>query len=185
MGSKVICVDSGYANAGVAVMEKLGLEWMPIELVCIQTQASDKKLNLRVADDNARRIAEVSRGIRDLVIKHRQGLRGMLVELPHAGGQNANALRAMAYSTGMMVAIIECFDLPYEFYSPDQTRAAAGVPRSSAGRDKTKKIVMDNMAVKYPMLMELFSTLERREHPADALATFEAGRHGSLVRLAQ
>lgn len=179
--STILCVDAGYANAGLVVMAHADGGWAPIEMRCVQTEASSKKRGLRQADDHARRIAEVVREIKDLILKHR--IRAMVAEMPNTGGQNATAVRSMGYATAMLVTIVEAFDIAAEWYTPNDTRAAAGVSRSTVGRDTVKKVVMDAMGAKYPILVQQFPTLEMREHVADALATFEAARGGTLVRV--
>ena len=188
--SKILAVDTGYANVGLVVMEwmvsyepppKPQTGWRIIEMACIQTEKCDKRIALRKADDNARRIAEATRGIVDMIKRH--DIKRMVAELPHTGGQSATAVRAMAYAGAMVIAVAECFDLAAEWYTPDETRAAGGVPKGMKG-ENAKKVVMQTMGAKYPELAEQFPTLGRREHVADALATFEAARTGVLVRTA-
>ena len=188
--SKILAVDTGYANVGLVVMEwsNNGQDsgmftpvWRIAEMACIQTEKCDKRIALRKSDDNARRIAEATRGIVDMIKRH--DIKRMVAELPHTGGQSANAVRSMAYAGAMIIAVAECFDIAAEWYTPDETRAAGGVPKGMKG-DRTKQIIMQNMGAKYPELAEQFPTMGKREHVADALATFEAARTGVLVRTA-
>lgn len=188
--AKIIAVDAGFANVGVAVLEHrrfslteggTTFKWWPVDMAVYQTERCDKKIGLRQADDNARRIAEAVRGIKGMILKHE--IRSMVAELPDTGGQNANAVRGMAYAASMLVTLAEAMDLAPEWYTQQQTRAAAGVPKAITGRDNVKKIVMAEMCRRYPELEATFPTLGRREHAADALATFEAARNGNLVRL--
>lgn len=187
--SKILAVDSGYANLGAVVMEKVATlytheefkvsDYKPIAMYCLQTEKNTRKVGLRCADDNARRIMEMAGKLCTIIREH--GIKRMVVELPHTGGQSAAAVRVMAYSTALIVTVAECFNMACEFYTPYETRAAAGA-KGVGGKD-VKKQVMAEMERRYPGLAEAFPTLGKREHVADALATFEAARGGNLVRL--
>lgn len=182
---RIIAIDAGYANMGVAVMElrevESSREWWPIDLACIQTEKSHRKTGLRQSDDHARRIAESTRELKGLVLKHK--VDAALVELPPAGSQNANVARTLAFAAAQVTTFVECMGLATEWFTPSDTRRAAGVSSGITDKDHVKEIVMAEMGKKYPSLEVLFKAKERRNHVADALATFEAGRHGNLVRM--
>lgn len=181
VSNRIIAIDAGYANAGVVVMERINGRWECVESAYIHTESSNKKLGFRVADDNARRIADVTRSIVHLIRTHE--IKMMVAELPSTGGQSANAVRGMAYASAMLATIAECFDMAVEWYSPGETRTAGGVPRSIKKRDNVKKIVMETMGKRYEFLEKRYPALSKREHVADALATFEAARNGNLARM--
>lgn len=187
---KIVAIDAGYASIGVAVMEykeatsygEIGLEWCPVELACITTDKSNKKIGLRQSDDIARRIAQATRELKEIVDRNQIG--HAMVELPPAGSGNPNVARTLAFAAAMIATFVECQRLTVEWYTPDDTRRAAGVPKGMKDKDNVKKIVMAAMGKKYPLLNERFGhNADLRNHVADALATFEAGRHGNLVRL--
>lgn len=183
---KVMAVDAGFANVGVAVMAYGAgapggeVAWHPVELGCIQTEKCGRKMKIGQQDDNARRIGEATRAICEIIRRH--DIKAMVVELPAGGGPRANVVMMLALASGMIVAIAECFGLAVEYYTPSDTRRAAGVPSTTKDRDNVKKIVMAEMGRLYPALERAFPALERRNHVADALSCFEAARHGNIVR---
>lgn len=184
---KIMAIDAGYANVGLVIMEyrmftnPLQRTWWPIDMACIQTEPAGKKVGLRKSDDHARRIAESSRRIAGYVRKHE--IKSMVVELPPAGSGNPNVARTLAFAGGMIAAVEGCLDLMAEYYTPAETRAAAGVPLGVKDKDNVKKIVMAEMGRRYPELDTIFTSADRRNHVADALATFEAARGSNLVRM--
>lgn len=194
---KILCVDAGYASVGAAVMEfrkfnvppALQGKWWPVDMVCVQTEKSDRLLALRKQDDFARRVAE---GIRELVkLADKHDVAGMVAELPPVGSASPNAMRPLALASGMIAAFAEAYRKPttganllVEWYTPEETRSAAGVPRTVKGQ-AVKKHVMAWAAVLYPEIDGLFSTVDKKNHVADALSCFEAARHGNLVRMVE
>lgn len=180
--SKILAVDAGFANVGLAVMEHVADKiWRPVELACVQTEKCNRKTSLRAPDDNARRIADATRGVKDVIVRH--GIKAMVVELPPGGAPRMNILKMLSLASGMIIAIGECFDMAVEYYTPQDTRRAAGVPIGVKDKDNVKKIVMEEMGRLYPELAQEFPAIERRNHVADALSCFEAAREGVLVRM--
>ncbi|MBI4396862.1 MAG: hypothetical protein HY548_07190, partial [Elusimicrobia bacterium] len=116
------------------------------------------------------------RAVREVV--DRNGIRRVVVELPNGGALSARAIRAMALSTGMIIAVIELLGLAYEFYTPSETRLAA------TGRIKnvSKEEVIEAICGRYPDITS--GPKCEMEHICDALATFEAAKNGNLVRMA-
>lgn len=175
-----MAVDAGFANVGVVVMSHCSAGWVPVDAACIQTEKSDRRLKISKPDDYARRIGQATREIAAMIRKH--GISGMVIELPPGGGARIATVKMLSLAAGMIVAIPECFGIPAEFYNPEDTRRAAGVPSTTKDRDHVKEIVMEAMGAKYPSVRSVFTSKDRFNHVADALATFEAGRNGVLVR---
>lgn len=179
---KVMAVDSGLANIGVAIMHWTGTEWVPTSLLTLNSKPTDRLLEVRMSSDLARRVAEQTRALGAVIKEH--GIKHLVGEIPNAGAMSADALRSMMLGLGLLVSTAESAGLITEYYDPGATRAAAGVPRSVRKGVEVKKIVMANMAKIYPALSTL-RLIAEREHAADALATFEAAKSGNLVRSLQ
>lgn len=178
---KVLALDIGFCVTGCAVFDYgLSGRWTPIALKAIETKPSSKKKSIRAADDNVRRVREIARGVIGLIHEHQPA--GMLVELPGGGAKSAIAMRAMAYVAGMAGTIEEGLSISTEYFSPDETRKAGG-GRVTASKDD----VIAGVTRFYPQLAKMMGgmTKAHREAVADAVATFEAGRGGNLVKMAQ
>jgi len=181
---KVLAVDVGFAATGLAVMEESPMSvgvgvvrvWVPMALYCLRTEKMTKKVGLRVADDDVRRVADLARGIVKVIDEHQ--IRRALVEVPGGGGRAARPVRCMALATGMIAAVLELRKVAWEVVTPDESRKAA----CGCG-NPSKDEVIAAMGARYPTLLSTLSTKAEREHVADALATFEAGRNGVLCRL--
>lgn len=177
--SKVMCVDSGLASIGVAIMKWDGREWRPTLLKTLYSKPADKLLEVRQSSDCARRIEEQSRALAGLI--HQEQIAHLVAELPDTGAQSADALRAMMLGMALLVSTVEHFKLIKEYYTPYETRAAAKVPRGVRKGNEVKKFVIANMRAMYPELETVRLACDR-EHAADALACFEAARNGNIVR---
>lgn len=186
---RVLALDPGIANCGVAVMEytvdlagPLPLpapRWVPIDMLCLRTEKSSRKLGLRQSDDDARRVGEITRALKGLCEKW--GLHRMVAELPNTGAQDAKSAKWLAYAGAMTVTFAETMSMAVEYYTPLERLVAAKVPGSLRG-DAQKKAVIASMRERYPIFEQAFPHYNTAEHVADALATFEAARIGVLIR---
>lgn len=177
--SAILCIDVGLANIGAVVIDPTQLHESPrriIEFAYFHTEKSDKKVRWRHSDDKARRVQEASRFYADIVRKH--GIRRFAAELPIGGAPNSQAATDLAYASACLLATMETLDVVGEFYAPREVKQAL------AGRaNATKHQMMNAAAGLYPELLELFPTMEKREHVSDAVGVYLAARHGTLFRL--
>lgn len=180
--SRILCIDNGLANMGVAVMEKADDgAWIPILMRCYKTSGDRALAHLRQADELARRCAEQARNLRDVIRAYR--IKRMVAEVPQ-GGASYDAVVHMNIAYGMLIAAAEFSDLAVEWYGPSETRRAAGVPFRLPGKGRgreLKKMIVAAMEKIYPALADL-GPFDQREHIADALTVFEAAQSGNLVR---
>lgn len=177
----IMGIDAGFTATGWAVfrLEDAGL--VPIAAGCVRTQPGTKRTAVRVADDDARRVAELVRCLRAAVTTW--SIRGLFVELPTGGAQGARAQRAMALATGAVVAAVELLGLAAEWVTPREVKlAAAG--SAAAGKDE----VMAAAQRRWPELWLMAADKSRKtpaavwEHIADAAWAVESARHGQLAR---
>lgn len=178
---KILALDPGLAAMGVAIMEKGGQDWVPVKMICLRTEKQTRLVNVRASDDLVRRVVEQAVALRRIVREH--SIKRVVSEMYSVGAQSAAALRSMMLSAGMLATFMELEEIAVEWYSPWESRKAAGVPGQVRARGDVKEIVMSNMGDKYPSLNEI-GTKADREHIADALSVFEAARSNLLVRSA-
>lgn len=177
MSKKVLAADVGFVATGLAVMALQGPgAWVPVELVCVRPPKAgkDRKQTLYKSHLDAQHTAALARGIVDVAGRH--NIRHVLAEMPHGGARSGRAMRCMALAAGAFAAIVELDRLVPEWYTPDETRIAA-----TGNRKASKEEVIAAMSKRYPGLYSGNKAADL-EHLADALATFEAGRNGNLVR---
>lgn len=166
----VLAVDAGFTACGWAVL-KAG---QPVAAGCIRTEKTNRKRAVRVADDDAERCAYLARELARIVQAH--NVKGLVAEMPSAGGQSARAVACMAKAGAVLAAVVELLQLPAEWLTPGEIKAVAG--SKSASKADVEAAVLR----RWPNA-PLPSLKCEREHVADALAAFMAAEHGSLCRL--
>lgn len=173
--SLILCVDPGIANSGAAIINPQ--DGSIVDLAYCHTDRSDKKLRWRSSDDSALRCQIMARFYRQLIQQH--SINRLMAELPIGGAPNSDAATHLARAGAVVVTVAEVFDCATEWYSPTEVKRAV-TGRASA----SKKEMMDTVASLYPVLNDRFPTLvSGREHVADAIGVWLAGRHGALARL--
>ena len=176
---RVIAIDAGVANIGVAVMELVSGSWdswRPAELLLIQTEADPRKGRIRAADSDMERVKEAMRQMGEVIERH--DIKRMAVELPVAGGQSAAAVKFMALASAICAHAEVRYNLFTEWYSPGECKKCV------AGRwTSSKTLVANAIEAKYRAVVEQFPACEQREHVVDALACFETAlRLGNVCR---
>ena len=181
---RVIAIDAGVANIGVAIMRAYIISpiisdpprWDIMDLLLLQTEADPRKHRIRAADSDIERVKEAMRQLDGLIEQYE--IRRMAVELPVAGGQSAAALKYMALASAIPAHCEVRFNMMTEWYSPGECKkAVAG--RWTSSKDAVAKV----LEAKYPIVLEMFPTWEKREHVVDALACFETAlRVGNVCR---
>ena len=131
-----------------------------IKTGCIKTEKSSKKLRIRVADDDAKRISEINKILLE-VIKH-YNVKYILTELQH-GSQNAIAAKWVGATTAMIVTIADTLNIGMESYSENDSKKCLLGKKSA-----TKQETIDAISKLYnvPWLGIAF----RDEAVADALS---------------
>ncbi|MFA7329841.1 MAG: DEAD/DEAH box helicase [Candidatus Delongbacteria bacterium] len=75
--------------------------WWPVAMTTLCTAPSDKKLGIRKADDDGRRLEILALGIRDFLAQYPPAL--LCCETPSSGAQSAAALKGLAYAKALLV----------------------------------------------------------------------------------
>lgn len=178
--SLILCVDVGLANIGAVVVDPTlrnsAGHARIVQYAFCHTERSDKKARWRHSDDRARRCAEGFRFINGLI--RALGINRVMAELPSGGAPNSAAATDLASAATMLVCAIEASECAFEYYDPKEVKLAATGKRTASKRE-----VMQAIAVIYPEILEVYPTIERREHVSDAVAVWLAGRNSSLARL--
>ena len=170
----VLAVDIGLAATGWVLMRS----GAPVDCGVIRTEKTAKKHGVRVADDDAERCALLARELRAVLARHQP--RAIVAELPTGGSLSARAVRAMALSTGVVVAVVESAGVPVEWTTPMAGRQAA-----TGRKAATKNDVRAGVLLALPDLEPLLPRTGIWEHVTDAAAAYLAARTGPLVRMAE
>jgi hypothetical protein len=171
--SRILSLDAGLVGCGWVVCEVGPLE--PIAAGCLRTAPGTRRTAIRVADDDARRVADLFRGL--LAVAREHGVAGIIAELPTGGARGARAARCMGLSTALVACLAEALELPAEWVTPRDVRQAA--------RGATDKRAVQRYALaRWPRLANLAAARPAAEweHIADAAAAAAAAEHGRLVR---
>jgi len=191
----LMCVDVGFSNMGVTLYTNGGLS----HCYLINTEKSVKKTT-RVSDDNARRVAMLAKGLRDLCELH--SVVGICAEAP-SGSQNARALAHMSMALAVISVSAFFMGLPVEYYSAMEVKVAL-----TGNKKASKQEMMIAAAQKFGFCIDTkiinigkgkrsgktstqqsFSLFGQKhaassfEHIADSIGVWFAAQHNNLVRM--
>lgn len=167
----VLALDVGFASMGWAVADRTG---RPVATGTIVTKKSDRKGSIRVADDQARRAAEMFRRLAGLA--ESWALSGVVAELPHGGAKSARAMASMAAGSALAAAFAEAHKLPVEWYTPGDCKVALIGRRNASKEEIEARVRAFFPEVVWP------TTKAMREHAVDAAAVLVAAREGNIMR---
>jgi len=103
----------------------------------IQTSPTDKKLRIRKGDDLVRRVSLINNNLLSIIEIH--NVKFIVSELPH-GSQSASAAVMIGAVTGIMQTIGDCLDIPVEWFSEADAKAATFGRTGMTKDDMVKKI---------------------------------------------
>lgn len=167
----ILCLDAGFKSMGWAVL----CGGKIVDCGVFRTKETGRKGAVRVADDNAERVMDLTRRLRDLVQRHK--VAGLLVEMPSGGAQSAKAMASMARSSTIAASMAGFFDLPYEWITPADVKIAAAGARTASKEEVKAGVLKHWPGAKLP------KAACEWEHVTDALGVYMAAQHGNLVRL--
>ena len=98
--------------------------WWPVAMTTLTTAPSDKKLGLRKADDDGRRLEILALGIRDFLFHHPPAL--LCCETPSSGAQSAAALKGLAYAKSLLVTAKVYHEAPTIWLLPGDIKERVG-----------------------------------------------------------
>ena len=195
--ARVLGVDAVFADLGVVVVEappREGEAWRVVYAEHVETKKGSRKRGVRVADDDAERIAVILRRFHAVVTEW--GPVGLVAELPPGSSKGARAAHALGIAKGIVVAVGERYGLPSEWVTPLEVKRAAGwnpprVVKALKGKKgkkaKAEKARAGKVAVQrfvrgaFAWAPE-FDGLVGNEHVADAAGAVCAAMNGTLMR---
>ncbi|MDP2360620.1 MAG: DEAD/DEAH box helicase family protein [bacterium] len=157
--------------------------WWPVAMTTLTTQPSDKKLGLRKADDDGRRLEILATGIRDFLLAYPPVI--LCCETPSSGAQSAAALKGLAYAKALLVAARVYHEVPTIWLLPGEIKERVG-----GGLTATKARVADVVRAVLTHDGRQWAgagwdaTKDRSEHQYDAAAAILAARHEDLFMAA-
>ena len=98
--------------------------WWPVAMTTICTAPSDKKLGIRKADDDGRRLEILALGIRDFLTQNPPSL--LCCETPSSGAQSAAALKGLAYAKALLVTAKVYHEAPTIWLLPGDIKERVG-----------------------------------------------------------
>jgi Holliday junction resolvasome RuvABC endonuclease subunit len=151
----VLGVDAGFAHTGLSLFRidtDNSKVFDFIDCKTIKTEKIGKKKQIRVADDDAERIAIIVEGIDDFLKPYfykvsSDGIDSWsvknlyaAVELPHGGARGARPNRTMGIITGLIVSYFKLRNIPIEYIAPNDVKLVLSGKRSASKDFIMKKI---------------------------------------------
>ncbi len=181
-------VDCAFRSVAIAVVElgQTSDRDHAVHVEALLTKASDKKLRVMVADDDARCIREIATWLDEMFMVYEPII--ICAELP-SGAQGAKAHHALGIAKGVLCTFaVLRGGLPMAVCSPKELKTA-----TTGNAGASKEAVMAAMGETYvinppgsgPVGLRFHPTKKRWEHEADALGAYHACRNSDLVRMAR
>lgn len=169
----VLTNDPSMTAWGWAVLDKFGK-------VCtsgaIKTKPIEKKLRIRVGDDNIRRITEINVELLRVIDEYNPAL--IVSELPSGGSQSAIAATMLGFVTAILQTIAIAKDIPIEWFSEGDAKMAV------CGKRSIEKDEMVELMRKKNSSMPFLNIKWRDQAVADSLAVYYvAKKQSSILRL--
>lgn len=185
----LLACDVAFANFGIVVIDKGEV----VHAETIQTKPAEKKRKVRSSDDNAERAAHIATRLNEIIKEH--GVKAVVAELPHSGGENVKSAMGIAMAVGVLVGVLESNQLPVEWATPEQVKKTATGMRSATklemmtaaindygGHFEEKKIANGSVIRKFHFGTGVF-TAGAFEHIADAYWVFKTLRSSNVVKI--
>lgn len=197
----ILGLDPGFASLGFAVLKLEATGPEVATLGVLRTKKSDKKMRVLAADDNIRRSREIIRPLDNLFVAgntdyvHRtygglfenRSQTTMVCAEKMSFPRNASAAAKMAMSWGMIVALLERYQLPLLQASPqDVKRRVTG--KATATKDDVEKALCKRFG---RGLRRMVSALPKGEHEhafdalASAVACLDSEEGRAMLRFAR
>lgn len=178
----VIGIDAGFTHTGISVFKVINGHTKFHKCLTVKTEKTEKKKQVRVADDDAERIMKLILEMDKFLAECVEGDNKVycVVELPSAGAQGARALRAMALITGAIVTYVTVKNIPTEYVTPNDVKIAV-TGKKTASKDE----IMDTMRWMLRSYSgQLPKTKEAFEHIADSVgAILHVRKYSQMYKL--
>lgn len=183
----VLGVDPGFASFGYAVVRLTQTAEVVTAVNVIRTQRSDKKRNIKAADDNFRRGQEIAAELYNAVKRFKPRV---LTAEAASWPRNASATAKVAMSWGILITLCHQFQLPMVQASPQEIKKTL-----CGNKSATKESVRRALEDRYPGQFDSFkdSYPAKRppkpngqwEHGFDAVGSVVACLDTSVLRMAR
>lgn len=179
MNKYLFCIDAGFTHTGMSLFKVNNGKFIFQAAHTVVTEKSDKKKQIRVADDDAERTKLIIKGMKKFITPYINDKIMAAVELPTGGARGARANRTMGIVAGAIVTFLELMEWPTEYVSPNDVKIAI------AGNKKASKEVIMNKVRKILKRHDhlLPSTKGEFEHVADSIGcAVHIKRHSEMFR---
>ena len=133
---RILCLDLALANTGAAVLSLESKDRL-LHVHVIQTEAGKK--SARVADDEWRRSAELSRALENMVAEWSPAR--VFIECPTGGSKSAKAAKSMALARGVACGTLTSLGVPCTLVTPfEAKRATTG--NANASKEEVREAVI-------------------------------------------
>ncbi len=145
-----------------------------IEIGCIKTEPSDKKLKIRKGDDRVRRISEITYKLLEVIKTH--NISFVVSEITH-GSQSSSGAVAIGVVTAILQTICDCFDIGVEWYQEGECKKSV-----SGRRSITKEEMVTIIDKLYNVQWAGVKWID--QGVADSLAVFHlASKESSVIKM--
>jgi len=180
MDNYLFCIDAGFVATGISLFKVNGGKFVFTGCMTSVTKKSDKKKQVRVADDDSERIKKIIIDIDEFIKPYEHQRIMAAVELPTGGAQGARANRTMGMITGAMVTYLRMKGWPAEYVTPNDVKVAVTGNRK-ASKDKIMNLIRKKLK-KYNHLLP--SSKAEFEHVADSVGVaLHIKRHSEMFRI--
>ena len=182
-GARVMAVDAAFTHVGVAVVE-LGVRRQDdrvLACVCVKTEKSAARRNIRVADDDAERCIVIYKALEETAAEY--GVAALVAELP-GGSQSARSAKTLGMATAILACFSQASGLPSVWTTPDKGKLAFTGTKTASKDDMINK-ACSLWGPTLPFKRDGKGRIikDSAEHVADALAAFEAAAGDSIIKM--
>lgn len=173
-GARILGLDPGFATLGIARV-RLGPSGEPLEVgaSAFTTEPSAKKLEVRAASDNVRRMREIYRKL-DLEVA--AWVPEVICCEAQSWPRNAGAATKIGMAWGVIVAVAEQYDIPIVQATPQDVKVAVAGKKTASKDDVIGAVERLCPDLRWPDRKALW------EHAADAISVVLACRSSETVR---
>ena len=171
---RILGIDPGLANLGLADFQIHALDDVYIDLVHIVTEKSDKKRKVRASDDNLRRISELYNGVAALVHPETIAICAESQSWP----RNSGACAKVGMAWGVIGSIAQMHRIPVLQSSPQEIKRKIAGAKNASKADVRKALNKLYPSIRWP------STVKGKEDTGDALAAVVACLDDQVIQMA-
>lgn len=176
-GARLLAVDPGFRATGWVALDYHGGPPSVIDAGVIRTARTTTKQHTYVADDDARCLREIHRGLMSAVLRY---LPDVLIAETPAGSKSSRAAKAMGMVYAVVVSLAESARLPLVLVTAGEARKAAGWATSKGA--VAEYVSREGVLVADWDALLRDVTPSKHEHVYDAAAVGLAGLQNDITR---